>query len=50
VVSGCCSYAIAIGTTTTTSIIAANKIAVIFCILVINASLVNIITRKEFRD
>jgi hypothetical protein len=49
VVSGCCSYAIAIGTTTT-SIIAANKIAVIFCILVINASLVNIITRKEFRD
>jgi hypothetical protein len=48
VVSGCCSYAIAIGTTT--SIIAANKIAVIFCILVINASLVNIITRKEFRD
>jgi hypothetical protein len=48
VVLVCGAYVVAIGTTTT-SIIAANKIAVIFCILVINASLVNIITRKELR-
>jgi hypothetical protein len=35
---GCCAYAVAIDTTT--AMIAANKNAVIFCMLVINASFI----------
>jgi hypothetical protein len=38
VVLGCCAYAVAIDTTT--AMIAANKNAVIFCMLVINASFI----------
>jgi hypothetical protein len=39
VVLGCCAYAVAIDTTTV-AMIAANKNAVIFCMLVINASFI----------
>jgi hypothetical protein len=38
VVLGCCAYAVAIDATT--AMIAANKNAVIFCMLVINASFI----------